>query len=162
MQPVEYYLGEYARDHQNPVNKLLHRICVPAIMISLLGLLWVLPVPEFMAALGKYANWATTFMALAMIYYVVLSPKLALGMLVVAVVAFLIIEWLSLLPWPLWQTSLAIFVVAWIGQFVGHAAEGKRPSFFRDVQYLLIGPLWILADVYRRAGIRLAQSHARD
>ena len=69
-------------------------------------------------------------------------------MLLVVAISIAIIEWLNTLPWPLWQTSVAIFVVAWIGQFVGHAVEGKRPSFFRDVQFLLIGPLWILADLH--------------
>jgi len=153
MQSVAYYLDEYAKDHQNPVNKALHRICVPAIMVSLLGLLWSLPVPAAVASLGHYANWATAFIASATIYYLLLSPRLALGMLLVVAISIAIIEWLNTLPWPLWQTSVAIFVVAWIGQFVGHAAEGKRPSFFRDVQFLLIGPLWILADLYRRLGI---------
>ena len=60
---------------------------------------------------------------------------------------------IATLATPLWQVCLAIFVVAWIGQFVGHAVEGRRPSFFKDVQFLLIGPLWILAFVYRRLGL---------
>jgi len=156
MQAVGYYLEEYAKDHRNPVNKALHRVCVPAIAVSLLGLLWAIPVPAILAGPGRYANWATGLIALAMIYYLLLSLRLALGMLPVIVVAIVLVDGLSALPWPLWQTSLAIFVVAWIGQFVGHAAEGKQPSFFRDVQFLLIGPLWILADVYRRFGIRVA------
>ena len=62
-------------------------------------------------------------------------------------------EWLGTLPWPLWLTSLTIFVVAWIGQFIGHAIEGRRPSFFKDLQFLLIGPLWLLAAAYRRIGL---------
>lgn len=159
MQSVGYYLDEYGKDHRNPVNKALHRVCVPAIMLSLLGLLWSIPVPVAAANLGPYANWATAFVALALVYYVTLSPRLALGMLLVALLAILIIEWLSTLPWPLWQSCATIFVVAWIGQFVGHGVEGKRPSFFRDLQYLLIGPLWILADVYRRFGITFAKPH---
>ena len=61
-----------------------------------------------------------------------------------------ITQWLAHLPWPLWVTSVVIFVVAWIGQFIGHAVEGKRPSFFKDLQFLLIGPLWLLAAAYRR------------
>lgn len=153
MRSVDYYLDEYGKDHQNPVNKILHRICVPAIMVSLLGILWSLPVPAVFANLGDYMNWATVFMALALVYYLRLSPRLALGMFTVALISLVIVAWLTTLPWPLWLTSAVIFVVAWIGQFVGHAAEGKRPSFFRDLQFLLIGPLWILADVYRRCGI---------
>ena len=48
---------------------------------------------------------------------------------------------------------VALFVVGWIIQFVGHKIEGQKPSFFEDLQFLLIGPLWLLSDVYRRLGI---------
>ena len=85
-----------------------------------------------------------------MIYYLVLSPALALGILVAFVALLVITRLLSQLPWPLWLTSTVIFVAAWIGQFVGHAVEGRRPSFFKDLQFLLIGPLWLLAAAYRR------------
>lgn len=162
MQSADYYLSEYAKDHQHPVNQALHKICVPAILVSLLGLLWSIPVPEFLASSGPYANWATAFIALAMVYYLVLSPRCALGMLPIVVISILIVRWLDTLPWPLWLTSLTIFVVAWIGQFVGHSIEGKRPSFFRDLQFLMIGPLWVLSGIYQRLGFALTQSHARD
>ena len=66
------------------------------------------------------------------------------------VVLLAIVRLLAQLPWPLWITSVVIFVIAWIGQFVGHAVEGRRPSFFKDLQFLLIGPLWLLAAAYRR------------
>lgn len=69
------------------------------------------------------------------------------------VVLLTITQWLATLPWPLWLTSITIFVVAWIGQFIGHAIEGKRPSFFKDLQFLLIGPLWLLAAAYRKVGL---------
>ena len=65
----------------------------------------------------------------------------------------LVTDWLATLAWPLWLTSLTIFIAAWIGQFIGHALEGKRPSFFKDLQFLLIGPLWLLAAAYRRLGL---------
>ena len=64
-----------------------------------------------------------------------------------------IVSLLDTLAWPLWLTSVVIFIVAWIGQFVGHAVEGKRPSFFKDLQFLLIGPLWLLAAAYRRFSV---------
>jgi uncharacterized membrane protein YGL010W len=91
--------------------------------------------------------------AAALLYYLALSPALAAGVLVTFAVLLLATEWLARLPWPLWVTSVTIFVVAWIGQFIGHAIEGKRPSFFKDVQFLLIGPLWLLAAAYRRFGL---------
>ena len=55
---------------------------------------------------------------------------------------------------PLWASSLAIFVIAWVGQFIGHKIEGKKPSFFEDLQFLMIGPLWLLGHLYRKFGIR--------
>ena len=101
------------------------------------------------SAVSPWLNWATLAAATALIYYLVLSPALALGTLVVFVGLLAITHTLAQLPWPLWLTSIVIFVIAWIGQFIGHAVEGKRPSFFKDVQFLLIGPLWLLAAAYR-------------
>jgi uncharacterized membrane protein YGL010W len=54
---------------------------------------------------------------------------------------------------PLWLVSLVIFAVAWIGQFYGHKVEGKKPSFFKDIQFLLIGPAWLMHFVYKKLGI---------
>ncbi|MEP7247053.1 MAG: Mpo1-like protein, partial [Gammaproteobacteria bacterium] len=78
---------------------------------------------------------------------------LAFGAIIIFAALLAIVSALAALPLPLWATSLVIFVAAWIGQFIGHAVEGKRPSFFKDVQFLLIGPLWLLAALYRRLGI---------
>jgi uncharacterized membrane protein YGL010W len=153
MRTVTDWLAEYGKSHQNPTNKLLHWICVPPIVLSVMGLLWSLPVPAVFSALSPWLNWATLVSAAAVVYYLVLSPSLALGVLGAFAVLLLIVAWLARLPWPLWLTSLAIFVLAWIGQFIGHAIEGKRPSFFKDVQFLLIGPLWLLAAVYRRFSV---------
>ena len=52
------------------------------------------------------------------------------------------------------KTSLIIFVIAWIGQFIGHKIEGKKPSFFEDIQFLLIGPAWLLSFIYNKLGIK--------
>jgi uncharacterized membrane protein YGL010W len=79
--------------------------------------------------------------------------RLAFGAAIAFIVLFAILAVLAELPWPLWTTSAVIFVAAWVGQFIGHAIEGKRPSFFKDIQFLLIGPLWLLAALYRRLGI---------
>ena len=82
-----------------------------------------------------------------------MSSTLALGMVLFAVAVLAVVRWLDTLDWPLWLICLAVFVIAWIGQFIGHSIEGKRPSFFKDVQFLLIGPLWLLSFVYRRLRI---------
>jgi uncharacterized membrane protein YGL010W len=153
MRTVSEWLGEYGASHENPANKLLHWLCVPPIVLSVMGLLWSLPVPAAFAAASAWLNWATVASAAAIVYYFALSPALAAGALLAFFVLLGLTHSLAQLPWPLWLSSLAIFIVAWIGQFVGHALEGKRPSFFKDVQFLLIGPLWLLAAAYRRFGL---------
>ena len=153
MRTVTQWLSEYGSSHKHPTNKLLHWICVPPIVLSLMGLLWSAPVPAGLSAVSPWLNWASFVAAAAIVYYLVLSPSLALGILAVFVVLLAVVQWLRELPWPLWATSLTIFVLAWIGQFIGHALEGKRPSFFKDLQFLLIGPLWLLAAVYRRFSV---------
>jgi uncharacterized membrane protein YGL010W len=150
MRTVAEWLGEYGASHENPTNKLLHWVCVPPIVLAVLGFLWSLPVPAAFAAGAPWLNWATLTAAAALAYYFALSPALAAGVLIAFIVLLLVTERLAHLPWPLWLTSLVIFVAAWIGQFIGHGIEGKRPSFFKDAQFLLIGPLWLVAAAYRR------------
>jgi uncharacterized membrane protein YGL010W len=149
MRSVNDLLSEYGASHQDPTNKMLHWICVPPIVLSVLGFLWCVPVPAPFSAISHWLNWATLGAAAGLIYYLLLSPALAAGALAGLVVLLGVTHELARLPWPLWLTSLVIFVIAWVGQFIGHAIEGKRPSFFKDLQFLLIGPLWLLAAGYR-------------
>ena len=153
MRTVSEWLGEYGQSHQNPTNKLLHWLCVPPIVLSVMGLLWSLPVPAAFAAVSPWLNWASLASTAAVVYYFARYPARAAGAARAFLVLLAVTHSLAQLSWPLWLTSLVIFVVAWIGQFVGHALEGKRPSFFKDLQFLLIGPLWLLAAAYRRFGL---------
>lgn len=154
MRSVDDWLGEYGASHRNPTNEILHWICVPPIVLAVMGLLWSVPVPIAFSDTSVWLNWATLVTLAALLYYAVLSPALTIGIVIAFTGLLLIVHGLASLRWPLWIISLTVFVVAWIGQFVGHALEGKRPSFFKDVQFLLIGPLWLLASVYRRLGVR--------
>jgi len=153
MRTVEQLFGEYGESHTNPRNELLHFICVPAIVLTVIGFLWSIPVPAAFTEISPWLNWATITMALAIVYYFRLSLALGVGAALGLSILAYIVSFLDTLAWPLWLTCLVIFVVAWIGQFVGHAIEGKRPSFFKDLQFLLIGPLWLLGHLYRRLGI---------
>ena len=154
MRAVQSWLDEYGESHQNPINKSLHWICVPLILISLIGLLWSIPMPHTLADTSPLLNWGVLFLAAALLYYFALAWRLALGMSVVMLLVIAIVYGVSLLPASLWLVSLSVFVIAWIGQFIGHKVEGRKPSFFRDVQFLLIGPLWLLAFIYR--GLQIA------
>ena len=155
MRTADQWLEEYGESHRHPVNKALHWICVPVIVLTVMGFLRSLPVPAAFAPLPGL-DWATLAVVLAVGYYLRLSTALALGAAPLLILGLAALGWLESLPWPLWASCAALFVVAWIGQFVGHAIEGRRPSFFKDLQFLLIGPLWLLADLYRRLGLRPA------
>jgi uncharacterized membrane protein YGL010W len=151
--PVDRFLGNYSEDHRNPVNKRIHWICVPAIVWAVVALVWLIPVP---AGLSKPGLWAALAMVGATAFYLRLSRPLAFAMLAVFVLLAAFTQWLHGLLGSsglLW-TALGVFVAAWIAQFIGHHIEGKRPSFLTDLAYLLIGPLWLMAHVFRRFGWR--------
>ena len=134
---IDTLLAQYSESHRNPTNELIHFVCVPVIVFSLLGLVWSIH-PIAALAVSAAALW----------YYFKLSPPFAYGMLAMTVVMLAL---LAVMPrYTVLPVSIAIFVLAWIGQFVGHQIEGKKPSFFDDVRFLLIGPLFVLSFLYRR------------
>lgn len=139
LRKIDELFERYGESHRNPANKAIHWICVPLITWSALAALWAAAPPIAYVGIG-----------LAIAFYAWLSPLIALGMLVVA----------GLMIWPLplltphvLVTAAAVFVLAWIGQFIGHHIEGRKPSFFEDIKFLLVGPAWLLGFVYRRLGI---------
>ena len=155
MRTANEWLNEYGDSHRNPTNKALHWVCVPVILWCVLGLVWLTPFPSSVRAVIPAANWAAVVVLAGVIYYAFLSLPLALGVLPLLLLMLWSIDALNRsAAAPLWLVCVVLFVIAWIGQFIGHAVEGKRPSFFKDVQFLMIGPLWLLADIYRRVGIR--------
>ncbi len=138
---IDVLLARYAESHRDPVNELIHFVCIPAIVFSLLGILWAVhPVVSLAVVAG------------ALVYYARLSRPFAFGM---AAMAAVMLGLLNMLPeGTVLVTSIGVFVLAWIGQFIGHLIEGKKPSFFDDLRFLLIGPLFVLSFLYRR--MRLA------
>ena len=151
---IDDWFDEYAKYHLNATNKTIHWICIPLITISLLGLLWSIPLPAAVTSLSPWLNCATLFATMSLVFYCRLSVPIATGMAISAGTMLLVIYvWASQFQSPVWQGSLAIFVIAWIGQFVGHKIEGRKPAFAEDIQFLLIGPAWLLGFIYKRFGI---------
>jgi uncharacterized membrane protein YGL010W len=154
---IDSLLSEYGESHQNATNKLIHWICVPLIFFSIVGLVASIPADVLQSIFGEgsmLANWAVITLALALVYYLTLSIPLSIGMLLFAALCiFLVNRIISIDVAPLWAISLSIFVIAWIGQFYGHKVEGKKPSFLKDVQFLLIGPAWLMHFIYKKMGI---------
>lgn len=146
MSKAERLLNEYAESHQNKINKLIHWFCVPLIFFSIYGMIRVIPVPDAFYTVSVHLNWANIVLILALIYYLFLSIPLFLGFIVwTFIVCFGNLELLHFFGRAgLFWLSFIIFVLAWVGQFVGHAIEGKKPSFLKDLQFLLIGPAWLM------------------
>lgn len=151
--PIDRWLGNYAEDHRNELNQRIHWICVPLIVWTVVAALWTIPVP---ASIGKPGLWAGLALVATMAFYLRLSRVLAYAMLVFFAALMAFTWWLhahigsSALLW----SAIAVFVAAWVGQFIGHIFEGKRPSFLTDLAYLLIGPLWLMSKLFRRLGLR--------
>ena len=147
MKSQQTWFDEYAESHQNKTNTKIHFICVPAIFFSVIGLLMSIPTPFLENAFNLYnpfiENWATMVAVLILIFYARLGFWYFVNMLLVTTLSIIGNYWLSGFG-NLTLISLAIFVIAWIGQFYGHKIEGKKPSFIKDLQFLLIGPLWVL------------------
>ena len=139
MRKIDNLFSRYGESHRNPTNKAIHWICVPLITWSLLAALWAwTPIAAYV------------LIAVAVAFYVSLSLPIAIGMLLVS--GFIVLT-LTVVTEHLLIVAIVVFAAAWIGQFIGHKIEGKKPSFFEDIKFLLIGPAWLLGFVYRRLGI---------
>jgi uncharacterized membrane protein YGL010W len=155
MKKIDRLLGEYGESHQNPTNEIIHWICVPAIFFSIVGLICCIP-PGPLAAMPVWlANWAVPALGVVVIYYATLSLSLAAGMLVFSAACVWGAGFLAAhAPLPLWTICVGVFGLAWVFQFFGHHVEGKKPSFLKDVRFLLIGPAWLMHFVYQKIGVR--------
>ena len=137
---IDVLLAHYGESHQNPRNERIHFVAIPLIILSLLGML---------SAAHPWLAYA--FVAGSMVYYARLSVVFLVAMALMTAMALVLVHAMGSWALPL---SVAIFVVSWIAQFVGHRIEGKKPSFFEDLQYLLVGPLFVLSKLFKKIGIR--------
>ncbi|UMB55042.1 DUF962 domain-containing protein [Lutibacter sp. A64] len=153
MKTQKQWFDEYAISHQNKTNQLIHYFCVPAIFFSIVGLVMSIP-STFISNLFNISNpiienWAAIILIALLFFYIKLSYTTFIKMLFFSLLCLIGNYYLSIIA-PLLYTSLIIFVVAWIGQFYGHKLEGKKPSFFKDLQFLLIGPAWVFEKISKK------------
>ncbi|HSW19190.1 MAG TPA: Mpo1-like protein [Ramlibacter sp.] len=137
---VDQLLAHYGLSHQNPRNEAIHMVAIPLILLSLVGLLF-----------AAHPWVAYLFLAASLVYYARLSALFLLSMSVVSLVALGLVRAMGT---HVLVISAIIFVAAWIAQFIGHRIEGKKPSFFEDLQYLWVGPLFVLSKLFDRVGIK--------
>ena len=155
---LKAWLDEYSLSHQNPTNIVIHKVCVPIIAMTLVGMLWSLPiVPTTLRntiSVGKVGLFnPSLILAPILAFYWTLSVPMTIAMAILFVFVVVALIAMEKNHVRIFRLSLIVFVVAWIGQFVGHEIEGAKPSFFKDLQFLLIGPLWTLASAFRWLGI---------
>jgi uncharacterized membrane protein YGL010W len=137
---VDQLLAHYGESHRHPRNGAIHCVAIPLIMVSLLGLMY-----------SVHPWLAYVFVAASMVYYARLSLVFFIAMAIWSAASLLVVQALGALVLPV---SIGVFVLAWIAQFVGHRIEGKKPSFFEDLQYLWVGPLFVLGKLFGRLGVR--------
>jgi uncharacterized membrane protein YGL010W len=153
MRSFQNWMDEYAQSHQHPTNQIIHKICVPLIMFSVIGLIWMIPTPSSFNQI-PFLNWATLFVLGCMLFYTSLNLIMSAGMLILTTLMILICQKLYE-GGILLQVSILIFIISWIFQFYGHKLEGKKPSFLKDLAFLLIGPLWVLRFFYKKIGLNI-------
>jgi uncharacterized membrane protein YGL010W len=152
MRQIDVLLDQYSADHCNATNQWIHVLCVPPIVWSVTALLWTIPVPGTWFLPGAFSAFA---MFLAWAWYWRLSRSLSIGLLLCFLGCSLLNRWIAE-RWgmnALLIAAIVVFVIAWIGQFIGHKIEGHRPSFLTDLVFLLVGPLWTLRKLYQRIGL---------
>lgn len=155
MRKIDLLLAEYGESHRNAVNKLIHWICVPLIFWTILGFISLIPSKSIcFIYIGCISYVSFIVMALITIYYLRLSFLIGLLMIFIMIVMESFAYGVNTRFDQPWIVYLAVFVATWILQFVGHKIEGKKPSFLKDVQFLLIGPIWLLSFILKKLGIR--------
>ncbi len=143
MRTLESWFAEYGESHRHPLNKKIHKVCVPLIFFSILAMLRAIPRPELMSVAPDWAlNWATLNLVGPVVFYLLLD-RVLFGLMLVQIALMLGASELLFQASCGFSVGLALFVLAWAGQFYGHKVEGKKPSFLKDLAFLLIGPLWV-------------------
>lgn len=156
MRAIDQLLEKYGESHQNGTNKLIHWICVPTIMFTIFGIFYAIPFP--FSERTWLSSWATVALGVALVYYLRLSVAMFWGFVAIGTAMLLGGEALFGLvggdSLKMVYTCLAIFATAWVFQFIGHNIEGKKPSFLDDLQFLLVGPAWLLHFIYKKIGVK--------
>jgi uncharacterized membrane protein YGL010W len=150
---ADQWFAEYGESHQDDTNETIHWICVPLIFFSVMGFIWIIPVPDNLLDRAPWFNWTLPVIAGVMVFYLRLSPMLSAGLLFFISLCYSVLAMLELIdPTLIGKLCAALFVLAWIGQLIGHRIEGQKPSFFHDLVFLLIGPAWLMAKIYKKLG----------
>jgi uncharacterized membrane protein YGL010W len=156
MRKIDLLFAEYAESHRNSTNKLIHWICVPLIFWTILGFISLIPSKSIgFRYIGEISYVSFAAITLVTVFYTRLSFLIGLIMFFVMILMESFAYGINIrFEEKSWMVYLAVFVITWIFQFVGHKIEGKKPSFLKDLQFLLVGPIWLLSFILKKLGIR--------
>tara|TARA_Y100000589_G_scaffold63590_1_gene54999 strand:+ start:10306 stop:10836 length:531 start_codon:yes stop_codon:yes gene_type:complete len=175
MKNIHSWLLEYGDSHQNQINKIIHWICVPLIFWSIVGLISLIP-HKFLDVFNndlfnQFIHYGTIVIILGLLFYLNLSFMIFMGMVLFSILILICTYSIYYLfetnnLWGIFNSFdlntntfliyfyISVFIFSWILQFIGHKIEGKKPSFFKDIQFLLIGPAWIISYIFNKLKIK--------
>ncbi len=140
MRALSEWLKAYGESHQNPINRKIHTIAVPGMYLSVVGFIW--SIPQLTIA-GLQVNWVWLAVIPVWIFYFRLSLSVFMMMLGYTLACIGLIWSMQVLQLPILHISIVLFGVLWMLQYIGHKIEGTEPSFYEDLKFLLIGPIWV-------------------
>jgi len=153
MSDTERWLAEYGDNHSRTGNRVLHWIAVPLVIFGLVGFLWALPIPEAFLNISPLLNWGITFLMAAEVYYFIISISLAIGMLPLVVATTVLIAAVYTAVTSLLWFSVVILALGFAGLYLGKGSARDIRGLARDVQLIMIAPVWLLSRLYHRLGI---------
>ncbi len=145
------WLSRYQQSHQNLRNPMVFWAAVPMAVIGLTGVLWALPVPSEFQRISPLLNWGSAFLMVSAIYYFIISLSLAIGLLPFLLGLAAVQLWLADSGLPPMGVSLGLLLAGLVGIALGRG--GAPRAILQDVQLIMIGPVWLLSEIYRRFGI---------
>ena len=146
------HLASYAAYHRDRRNIATHFVGIPLILVAAQGLIALIPSPVE----GLPAPAMLTASVVCAVWYLRLDARLGAAMAVqLAAGALLVLDRIGAPGARPGREALCLFVAGWIIQFIGHLFEGRKPAFLDDLRGLLIGPLFVMAELGFLLGLRV-------
>jgi uncharacterized membrane protein YGL010W len=150
---TDRWLSDYGDSHADIANPGIYWLSVPVLVLGTVGILWSLPIPQEFVRISPILNWGSAFLMVATVYYFIISVPLAIGMLPFVAGVATAQYWLVDSSLSLVRTSTSLVIASIIGLYLGHYKKGGMRAVLHDIQLMMIGPAWLLANLYRRLGI---------
>jgi len=153
MAETDKWLSDYGESHQEIKLGPVYWVAVLTLVIGTVGMFWSLPIPAEFARISPVLNWGSALLMATVVYYFIISMPLAIGMLPFIFGIAAIQIWLVESPWNIMQVSSGLFALSLVGLYLGHRGGGGIQAVLRDIQLMMIAPVWLLSNLYRKMGI---------